>query len=244
MPVAELHVQLMLVAAALLPAVVLLMQVYRLDSIEKEPKPLLLALLFTGALAGVVACALEMGLFYLLRRLMPDRSIVRLLIENFLIIGVIEEVCKFLPVRALTWRNPAFNYRFDAVVYCVFAALGFAALENVLYVGQYGFLTALTRALLAVPGHFFFAVYMGVYLGEAKLAERRQRRMLVELSDGKRRYFFEALAVPILLHGFWDFSLSSGSRLLAAVFYVFVLAFFADAYLRLRHAAQGDMPLV
>ena len=168
----------------------------------------------------------------------------RLLIGNFLIVGLLEECCKFLPVRAITWRHPAFNYQFDAVVYCVFAALGFASLENVLYVGQFGLTTALTRALLAVPGHFFFAVYMGVYLGEAKRAELRQRRLLVEVADGRKRYLLEALAVPALLHGFWDFTLASGSRLMAAVFYVFVLAFFADAFLRLRHASLSDMPLI
>ena len=244
MSVNWLSVQLMLMLAALLPSAVLLFQVYRLDSIEKEPKRLLAGLVGVGALAGVAACALELGLLYLLRRLMPGRNLMRLLIENFLIVGLLEECCKFLPVRAITWRHPAFNYQFDAVVYCVFAALGFAALENVLYVGQFGLTTALTRALLAVPGHFFFAVYMGVYLGEAKRAELRQRRLLVEVADGRKRYLLEALAVPALLHGFWDFTLASGSRLMAAVFYVFVLAFFADAFLRLRHASLSDMPLI
>ena len=68
--------------------------------------------------------------------------------------------------------------------------------------------------------------------------------MLVEVADGKKRYLLEALAVPALLHGFWDFTLASGSRLMAAVFYVFVLAFFADAFLRLRHAALSDTPLI
>ena len=244
MSVNWLSVQLMLMLAALLPSAVLLFQVYRLDSIEKEPKGLLLGLAGAGALAGTAACAAEMGLFYLLRICMPGRSLARLLIENFLIVGLLEEACKFLPVRWLTWRHTAFNYQFDAVVYCVCVALGFAALENILYVGQYGFVTALTRGLLAVPGHFFFAVYMGVSLGEAKRAELRQKKLLVEVTDGKMRYLIEALAVPALLHGFWDFSLTSGSRVMAAVFYVFVLAFFADAFLRLRHAAQGDAPLV
>ena len=101
--------------------------------------------------------------------------------ENFLVVACTEELCKRLPVRHIFWRHRAFDYRFDAVVYCVFSALGFAALENVLYVADSGFRTAVMRALLSVPGHFFFAVYMGVYLGEAKSAEtrglRRQQRL-------------------------------------------------------------------
>lgn len=244
MSVNGLSLQLMLTLAALLPAAALLVQVYRLDSIEKEPRRLLLGLVGAGAMAGLTACGLELGLFYLLRLVMPQKTVVRLLIENFLIVGVLEELCKFLPVRVITWRHPAFNYQFDAVVYCVFVALGFAALENVLYVQHYGLITALTRAVLAVPGHCFFAVYMGVYLGEAKQAQLRREKNPAEISDGARRYLTGALVIPSLLHGFWDFTLASGSKLLAAGFYVFVLVFFVDAYLRLRHAAMRDKPLV
>ena len=114
MSLSEWYLGLILMLAALLPSAVLLVQVYRLDSIEKEPKRLLLGLAGAGALAGAAACGLEIGLLYLLRTLMPGRSLVRMLIENFIIVGLLEESCKYLPVRWLAWRNPAFNYQFDA----------------------------------------------------------------------------------------------------------------------------------
>ena len=117
-----------LLLAALVPAVFLMVRVYRLDRIEKEPASVLWALV----------------------------------LENFLAVALVEEACKRWVVLKFAWRSPAFDYRFDAVVYCVFAALGFAALENILYVAEYGFAVAVSRALLSVPGHCFFAVYMGL----------------------------------------------------------------------------------
>lgn len=220
--------------AALLPALILLFRVYRLDKIEKEPRSLIWKLVAFGALSGLAASALEAGLLRVLGLWLPESGMGYLLVENFLVVALVEELCKRWPVLRFAWRHPAFDYRFDAVVYCVSSALGFAALENVLYVLSYGMSVAVSRALLSVPGHFFFAVYMGVYLGEAKQAER----------DGeiyeKDRCLRASIAVPVLLHGFWDFALSVPSRMMTAAFYVFVIAFFLSANHRLRVAADTD----
>ena len=160
-----------------------------------------------------------------------------LLLENFIAVALVEELCKRWPVRRFAWNHPAFDYRFDAVVYCVFSTLGFAALENILYVAQFGLSVAVPRALLSVPGHFFFAVYMGIYLGEAKRAEREGEGFL------RDRFLRESILVPVLLHGFWDFSLSVDSPWMTAAFYAFVLVFFLSANHRLRAASEDDQQL-
>ena len=226
-----------LLLAALLPAIILLIRVYKLDKIEKEPRGLLLKLVLFGALSGVVASAAEAGLLYLLGLLAPGSELAYLLLENFIAVALVEELCKRWPVRRFAWNHPAFDYRFDAVVYCVFSALGFAALENILYVTQYGLSVAVSRALLSVPGHFFFAVYMGIYLGEAKRAEREGEGFL------RDRFLRESVLVPVLLHGFWDFSLSVDSPWMTAAFYAFVLVFFLSANHRLRAASEDDQQL-
>ena len=154
-----------LLLAALLPAIILLIRVYKLDKIEKEPRPLLVKLVIVGALTGVAASLIEAVLTRLLNRYYSGSELGYLLLENFVAVALVEELCKHWPVRRFAWKHPAFDYRFDAVVYCVFSALGFAALENILYVAQFGLSVAVPRALLSVPGHFFFAVYMGIYLG-------------------------------------------------------------------------------
>ena len=232
-----------LLLAALVPAAFLMVQVYRLDRIEKEPAGLLLKLVLFGALSGMVAGAIEGALTRVLDVTLGG-DMLRLVLENFLAVALVEEACKRWVVLKFAWNHPAFDYRFDAVVYCVFSALGFAALENILYVAEYGFAVAVSRALLSVPGHCFFAVYMGIYLGQAKMAERAMQRYYIELPDETPgQYLRASLLVPTLLHGFWDFSLSVGGGLMTVLFYLFVLAFFIDAYRKLRFAAGSDEQL-
>ena len=232
-----------LLLAALVPAAFLMVQVYRLDRIEKEPPGLLLKLALFGALSGLAAGAIEGALTRVLDVTLGG-GMLRLMLENFLAVALVEEACKRWVVLKFAWNHPAFDYRFDAVVYCVFSALGFAALENILYVAEYGFAVAVSRALLSVPGHCFFAVYMGIYLGQAKMAERAMQRYYIELPDeSPGQYLRASLLVPALLHGFWDFSLSVGGGLMTVLFYLFVLAFFIDAYRKLRFAAGSDEQL-
>ena len=232
-----------LLLAALVPAAFLMVQVYRLDRIEKEPAGLLLKLALFGALSGLAAGAIEGALTRVLDVTLGG-GMLRLVLENFLAVALVEEACKRWVVLKFAWNHPAFDYRFDAVVYCVFSALGFAALENILYVAEYGFAVAVSRALLSVPGHCFFAVYMGIYLGQAKMAERAMQWYYIELPDeSPGQYLRASLLVPTLLHGFWDFSLSVGGWLMTVLFYLFVLAFFIDAYRKLRFAAGSDEQL-
>lgn len=232
-----------LLLAALVPAAFLMVQVYRLDRIEKEPAGLLLKLVLFGALSGLAAGAIEGALTRVLDVTLGG-GMLRLMLENFLAVALVEEACKRWVVLKFAWNHPAFDYRFDAVVYCVFSALGFAALENILYVAEYGFAVAVSRALLSVPGHCFFAVYMGIYLGQAKMAERAMQWYYIELPDeSPGQYLRASLLVPALLHGFWDFSLSVGGGLMTVLFYLFVLAFFIDAYRKLRFAAGSDEQL-
>ena len=232
-----------LLLAALVPAAFLMVQVYRLDRIEKEPAGLLLKLALFGAPSGLAAGAIEGALTRVLDVTLGG-GMLRLMLENFLAVALVEEACKRWVVLKFAWRHPAFDYRFDAVVYCVFSALGFAALENILYVAEYGFAVAVSRALLSVPGHCFFAVYMGIYLGQAKMAERAMQWYYIELPDeSPGQYLRASLLVPTLLHGFWDFSLSVGGGLMTVLFYLFVLAFFIDAYRKLRFAAGSDEQL-
>lgn len=226
-----------LLLAALLPAIFLLVRVYRYDHVEKEPIRLILLLVGGGVLAAIPAAFLEELFGTLLKGFLEEGSVLYLIIENFFIIALAEEITKRLPVRLIAWRHPAFNYRFDAVVYCASSALGFAAIENILYVAQYGLSVALSRALLSVPGHFFFAIFMGVYLGQAKMAEISGK------IKEKKRFLWLSLIAPILVHGFWDFCLSFESVVMTIVFFVFVIFFFFKANSMLKCASAYDAPL-
>ena len=116
----------------------------------------------------------------------------------FLVIGPCEELAKFLAVRLFVYRNKEFNEPLDGIIYAAAAALGFASLENVLYVidwhtghVQWGALGI--RSLLALPGHVIFATTWGYALGRQKFDPRYRVWPMVMLAA--------------LLHGLYDFLL-------------------------------------
>ena len=71
----------------------------------------------------------------------------------------------------------------------------------------------------------------------SKRAEREGEGFL------RDRFLRESILVPVLLHGFWDFSLSVDSPWMTAAFYAFVLVFFLSANHRLRAASEDDQQL-
>ena len=225
------------IVAAILPAIILLRYVYRQDAVEKEPPGLLLILLLMGVLAALCASVLEGIAQTILNFLVDPGSPVYTILLAFLVVALVEEGCKFGLLKWRTWSHPAFNYRFDGIVYAVFVSLGFAAYENVQYVLHYGLSVALPRALLAVPGHMAFAVAMGIFYGRAKFYEGRgdESRMTRNLHAG--------YICAVFLHGFYDACAMIGTGLSTIVFIVFVILMFFGIYRLLKREAASDMPV-
>src|SRR5574344_2414571 len=82
---------------------------------------------------------------------------------SFVLSAIPEEVFKFLFLYWIVWKNKNFNEYFDGIVYAVFVSMGFACVENLLYVFQFGLSIVPQRTVLTVPTHFFCAVMMGYY---------------------------------------------------------------------------------
>ena len=157
-----------LIAAAVIPAVFLLVHVYRADKLEKEPAPLLISLVLYGIAATFIALLLERFGSWLLGRYFPENSTPYNVLMYFGVVAFSEEGAKYFLLKRRTWNSAAFNCQFDGVVYAVFVSLGFALWENISYVLMYGLSTALVRAVTAVPGHACFGVFMGGWYGLAK----------------------------------------------------------------------------
>ena len=204
-----------MLALAIIPSIILFIIIWRSDKIEKEPPKLLWKLFGFGALTTISAVILENIGASILSLIFPEASIIYMIIDNFLIVALAEEAGKFFVLKKTTWKNPAFNYTFDAVVYSVTASLGFATVENIIYVLDGGFGVAVTRALLSVPGHVIDAIYMGYYYGLAKHAEAYNDSRLA------KKHLKKALFVPVLIHGFYDFCLDTDIGLIYLVFFIF-----------------------
>jgi len=209
-----------LLILSLAPVFIIAGYVYMRDKYEREPVSLLLKGLFLGAIITLPVVFIE-GLLSLIT--FENRVIMNAFYNGFVVAGFTEELWKLGAVYLLIWRNPEFNERFDGIVYAVFVSLGFAAVENVLYVLDGGTQVALSRALTAVPAHALFGVMMGYYLALAKFnPEERESNMI------------KALVVPVLFHGFYDFILMTGFNWLLLVFLPFVIYLWTTGLRRMK----------
>ena len=226
-----------LLVMAVVPAALLLWYVYKVDPVEKEPVQLLMRLLGWGALACIPAVILEsIGMASLFAG-REAYTVQELLIENFFIIALSEELCKFVFLRWKTWKNPAFDYVFDGIVYAVFVSLGFAILENIGYVLEFGLATALVRAFTAIPGHAIFGVFMGCFYGLAKRAEHAGN------TGQKWAFLVCALVIPVFCHGFYDFCASAYNEVFDLIFWAFLLVLMFVAMYLVKHMAKKAHPV-
>lgn len=232
---------------AVIPSVFLLIKVYQADKVEKEPAPLLFKLFIKGLESAFFAAVVEallinFGLNTLVRLglIEGEGSFLYHAIEAFLIVAVAEEGFKYYFLKQTTWNHPAFDYRFDAVVYAVFVSLGFATIENILYVwgsqieSGTGLQLSVYRGVLSVPAHCVFAVAMGIHYGAAKYAQGHEQFDLEEA--GLRKAFL----VPVLMHGFFDFALMMNQPLYTGLFFVFVILADYRALKAVGRASQTD----
>ena len=225
-----------LLMCAVVPPLLLLFYILHLDKIEREPIGQVLKIFFLGCLSVIPAIILELvGENVLSLFLGGDKtSIIYKALDYFIVVAVSEEFCKRYVMMKFMWNNPNFNYRFDAVIYCAASAVGFAAAENFEYMLVEG--TGIILARL-IPVHAICGIFMGYYIGQAKVAQRCARRALC------RHYKFLSMLVPVALHGFYDFALSSESYFLITLAMLMVVIATIAAFITLRRASKKYAPV-
>jgi RsiW-degrading membrane proteinase PrsW (M82 family) len=180
------------IIASASPVLIFLYLIFKKDK-QQEPVSLLLKCFLGGFVAAALAIVIEFLLGIGGRFIDGDFS--KSFYTAFIIAAGTEEVVKWLIVRKLIWSSKDFDQHYDGIIYAVFVSLGFALIENLMYVFNGGIHVAIMRAVLAVPGHGFFAVIMGYFLSLAKF------------ETNKNKYLILSLFMPILFHGLYDFCL-------------------------------------
>ena len=208
---------LILVAAAIIPAVFLMIKVYNSDRLERESPVILWRLLRAGIFSSLIALVEERILSALLGFAVPNNRLLYYVILYFGIVAFAEESSKYLMLKRNSWDSSEFDCQYDGVVYAVFVSLGFALWENISYVMHYGFGTALIRAITAIPGHACFGVFMGVLYGVARKYANRGDR------ETSKLFRVLAVVVPALLHGAYDFIARMEANSLYFIGFVVVL---------------------
>ena len=224
----------LLIAAAVIPAVILMISIYRSDKHEKEPLPLLGRLLVLGVVSCFPAALLEQFVGNVILPMADIQSEEVCFALIGITTGMIEEGCKFFFLKKYTWNHPAFNYLYDGVVYAVFVSLGFATFENIFYVYEYGLQVAGLRAVLAIPGHTAFAVLMGYFYGQAKLAD---------IWGDERKCFRHLLLAWVsaaAFHGIYDAAAMIGTDTAMIVFWLFIAVMYLTMSGLIRRGSRRD----
>ena len=190
-----------MIAAAVLPAMLLGLYIWR-----KDPHPEPFRWIWRAFLAGVLICLpvafLEQYIHLLLFGEGEPTTLFGSTTMAFFVAALPEEGAKLLALWLLLRRNPHFDEHFDCIVYAVFVSLGFATIENIGYVvmsSEEWMSTAIMRALLAVPGHYAFAIMMGFYYA------------IYHFVDPSRKNAAKIFLVPFVAHGVYDSIAMSGS---------------------------------
>lgn len=179
------------------PALLLLRYYYRQDRERPEPKGLIVRIFLLGIVATFIAVPLEL-LMSMFQQLFVSFPLLYALFKAFVVAALVEEYLKLTIVRLFAYRNRYFDEIMDGVVYAVVASLGFACMENILYVMGGTLWTALTRAFTAIPLHATASGLMGYYIGRAKFAISPQ---------AERALINKGLRIAVFIHGAYDFLL-------------------------------------
>lgn len=223
-----------LILAAIIPAIFLMVKVYKADRIEKESGYLLRQLVMAGILSTLLALVEERFGEWLLSCFVESNTLLYQIILYFGIVAFAEESSKYILLKRKTWNNYEFNCQYDGVVYAVFVSLGFALWENINYVLSYGFSTAIVRAVTAIPGHACFGVFMGVFYGIARKYDN--------FGHAFRSKIFRVFAVlvPALLHGAYDYIASAQNMQNGWYFVGFVIVLFAISFALVNRMSHND----
>jgi RsiW-degrading membrane proteinase PrsW (M82 family) len=198
---------------AISPGLAFALAVYLTDRYDREPVHLLMKVFVLGALSVIPTAIVERFLL----SFNVFGGVLSAAYTAFIVAGFTEEFFKRGVVLRTAYYHRAFDEKLDGIIYAVFAALGFATIENIMYV-VFRFAAnpyvGLYRGVLSVPAHMLFGVTMGYYLSLSRFAK----------DESSRKHFLRrALSIPVILHGIFDFILMAKIPALMALFFPFVL---------------------
>jgi protease PrsW len=206
------------------PGVAIAVFIYYSNKLDREPSRLVLKSFFLGGLTvfptyyfeGIAEQVLGM------QSLQDEHSPLfwpKTIFYAFFGVALAEELCKFLFLKAFIYDEREFNEPFDGIVYGGMIGCGFATVENILYVFPQGQAVGMIRMVTAVPGHAFFGIILGYYMGRAKFSVNRARHLI------------HGLVVVVTLHGLYDTAAFSNT---AWSIYLIFAIIFLGIYLGLK----------
>ncbi len=172
-----------------------------------ESKKMISKVFLCGALVTFPVFFAQIGLATLMSKLNLNPFVYSVLYW-FFVIAFTEEIFKYFVVKSMALKSHEFDEPIDAMVYMVVAALGFAALENILYlfspIDQISFSEALNRTVIISFVRFIGATFLhtlssatiGYFLALSFYKTKNRTKLL-----------FFGILTAVLLHGLYNFSI-------------------------------------
>jgi len=212
---------------AIIPSIFLVRYFYLQDINKPEPIRLIVKVFFMGILCTIPVIILETIISIIIKPLAYDEAIFSFL-QAFVVAGLCEESMKLAVVLFFIYNNKHFDEIMDGIVYTIVASLGFACLENIMYVSDGGISTALLRSFTAVPLHAFCSGIMGYYIGKSKF------------SDEKKYYILKGLFMAIFIHGCYNFVLFAGG-IYSFIIFPILLSSYKKLKFYIKSAIEEDL---
>jgi LPXTG-motif cell wall-anchored protein len=182
---------------AIAPGVAISAYIIFKDQYNREPRRHLIISFLLGMFSISPALGLEMMASHLVRTFpVFFKSTPGIAVNAYFFVALPEEISKFFMLFWYAYQKKEFDEPFDGIVYAVMVGMGFATVENISYVSEYGMMTGIMRMFLAVPAHASFAILMGYFMGKARFSAKKEGFLL-----------FLGVFWAIVFHGSYDFFL-------------------------------------
>lgn len=219
-----------LLLLAIVPPLFLIYLIYKLDKYEKEPFSVCFTLFILGCVTVVPILILEIIASIMFEIAIPEGSFfantlfggtvnIKTLLTMTFGVALIEEYFKYLALTKYAYKQKSFNEPMDGIVYGVIASLGFALVENIIYIFLYAdpgqeMSVGIIRMFTAIPAHALMGVIMGYYVGKAKFNQANSKILMTQ-----------GLIGAIILHSFYNYFLSLGNWMFLFSLLSLILAF-------------------
>ncbi|MGR9049902.1 glutamic-type intramembrane protease PrsW [Halobacillus faecis] len=176
-----------ILTAAISPAVAIMTFIYLSKRIELEPLPLIIRMFIIGVI-------MVFPIMFIQYAFEAENVFHSSFLKSFFLAGLLEEFFKWFFLLFVAYRHSDFDHHYDGIIYGVAISLGFATIENIIYIFQNGIEIAILRAVFPVSSHALFGIIMGFYMGKAKFRTNRSNWCLAF-----------GLAIPVGLHVMYDY---------------------------------------
>ena len=229
---------LLAIVFSILPVIIILSLIYNVEEVKKQPF-WMIAILFIG---GILSWVLVRYISNLLGNDIYKSQVevysyvgdLGFFLVSFGIIAVIEEICKFLIISICSIRNKNFTNPYDGIMYATCISLGFAFVENIMYIMNYGMSVAISRAIFSIPVHASFGIMMGYYFGLGKMCEK-------DMVNDKLKMYYLSFFIPFLFHGLYDYLCNIKIPYINIILIIYVLLMYGFSIYLLVKLYKVDM---